>query len=539
MVPPYQRPYAWTTEHAGELLDDLLGFMEDGDEPVDKLNPYFLGSIVLIKGDGPEAHIVDGQQRLVTLIILLSALRATVPESFAHAITKVLYEPADPLANTPARYRLRLKDRDTAFFQEFIQHEGGIIRINATNASALSDSQRNVRENALLFLDRLADLAEAQRIRLAQFIVQRCLLVAVSTPDLDSAYRIFSVLNDRGLDLSYTDILKAELIGRVPLPVQPEYTTKWEDMEESLGRDNMEALLSHIRMIVRKQRTRETVLKEFRDYVIPSASDPQHLIDETLLPYASAFEVILNTDYRSTRGAESVNQMLFWLKRITDVDWLPPAIFYLARYSHEPERLARFLVDLERLAASLMIRRLNASKRIDRYGKVLAAIEAGENLGAPQSPLQLTDGERIAVLQALEGDVYKMYSRTRQYVLLRLDASLADTSATYEYSRITVEHVLPQNPSHGSEWTKWFPTTELREQWVHRVGNLVLLSRTKNTQAGNYDFEKKKTAYFTSRDGISPFALTTQVLRERRWTSEIVKRRQEELVDHLKRLWRL
>jgi hypothetical protein len=78
LVPPYQRTYAWTNEHAGELLEDLLGYLGSSDENVDDLNPYFLGNIVLIKGDRPDAQIVDGQQRLITLTILLAVLRSLV-----------------------------------------------------------------------------------------------------------------------------------------------------------------------------------------------------------------------------------------------------------------------------------------------------------------------------------------------------------------------------------------------------------------------------------------------------------------------------
>src|SRR5207302_4212145 len=74
-IPNFQRPYAWTTEQAGELLEDLLAFMGEGNEQIEMLSPYFLGSIVLIKGDKPEADVVDGQKRLTTLTILLSAMR--------------------------------------------------------------------------------------------------------------------------------------------------------------------------------------------------------------------------------------------------------------------------------------------------------------------------------------------------------------------------------------------------------------------------------------------------------------------------------
>lgn len=61
--------------------------------------------------------------------------------------------------------------------------------------------------------------------------------MVVWTPDLDSAYRIFSVLNDRGMDLSHADILKAEIIGRIPEALQGEYARKWEEAEEQLGRE--------------------------------------------------------------------------------------------------------------------------------------------------------------------------------------------------------------------------------------------------------------------------------------------------------------
>jgi uncharacterized protein with ParB-like and HNH nuclease domain len=148
-VPPYQRPYAWTVEHAGELLDDLLAFLGSTDEPVEELNPYFLGSIVLIKGDRPEAQIVDGQQRLITLTILLAVLRQLVPEQYRRSVTRRLYEPADPLNNIPARYRIRPKDRDAQFFRDYVQSEGGIVRLREQLQPGLSDSQRNMRENSI------------------------------------------------------------------------------------------------------------------------------------------------------------------------------------------------------------------------------------------------------------------------------------------------------------------------------------------------------------------------------------------------------
>ncbi|MDR0528880.1 MAG: DUF262 domain-containing protein [Zoogloeaceae bacterium] len=77
-IPDYQRPYAWTTEQAGELFDDLVSAMQDA-RVTGASSQYFLGSIVLIKNDRePKSSVVDGQQRLSTLTMLFAVLRATL-----------------------------------------------------------------------------------------------------------------------------------------------------------------------------------------------------------------------------------------------------------------------------------------------------------------------------------------------------------------------------------------------------------------------------------------------------------------------------
>ena len=536
-IPLYQRPYAWTTEQAGELLEDLLTALGEGNEPIDDINPYFLGSIVLIKGDKPDAQVVDGQQRLTTLTILLAALRTLVQPQYGTHLTKLLYEEGDLFLDTPNRYRLTLAKRDADFFKEYIQNEGGISNLKDLNSAAISDSQKNIKENALLFLNYLENLSEYQRVRLTQFIIKQCFLVTVSTPDLDSAYRIFSVLNERGLDLSLTDILKAEIIGPIPDSQKEAYNSKWEDTQEELGRDGFQNLFTHIRMIYRKAKLSSSVLKEFREYVRP-ADNPQQFIDKTLCPLADALYIIKTATYQSDKRAEEVNKLFKQLNRIDNSDWIPPAILYLSRNQNQPDRLVEFFTDLDRLAAGLMIRRANINERLERYGRLIAVIERGEDLYTPDSPLQITSLEKNNILQMLDGDLY-LIQKIRLYVLLRLDAALSEGEASYNFSNVSVEHVLPQNPAPNSMWVKWFPSKEERERYVNRIGNLLLLSCGKNTQAQNYDFDLKKQKYFTTKTGVSPFALTTQVLNEQEWTPKVIERRQKELISVLKKVWRL
>jgi len=174
--------------------------------------------------------------------------------------------------------------------------------------------------------------------------------------------------------------------------------------------------------------------------------------------------------------------------------------------------------------------------RIHRYAGVLEAIEKRTALD-PSSPLQLSLEEQKQFVTALDGEVYAE-PKIRVYVLLRLDQALGDASAKYDVDTLTVEHVLPQTPRDKSQWLQDFPTPSDRG-WTHRLGNLVLLPRRKNSEASNWDFAEKKKRYFTSKKGVSTFALTSQVLKEQTWTPQVVSRRQTELLDVLKKVWSL
>ena len=90
----------------------------------------------------------------------------------------------------------------------------------------------------------------------------------------------------------------------------------------------------------------------------------------------------------------------------------------------------------------------------------------------------------------------------------------------------------------GSEWLTWFLDDDERNQWTHRLANLVLVSFRKNTRASNWEFDKKKAEYF-QHGGVAPFALTMQVVNEKEWTPAVLERRETELINKLKTEWRL
>jgi hypothetical protein len=538
-IPRYQRPYAWTTEETEELLDDLWTAHTSDELPVQNKDPYFLGSVVLIKEEHqPQSEVIDGQQRLTTLTILMSVLRYLQPGG-ADAISDYLRQKGKMFEGMKDEYRLTLRPQDAEFFEKHIQHEKGLSLLEKLNPDGLrNDAQRNIRANALHLVDKLKARLPEQLAALTQFVVTKCLLVAVSTPNMESAYRIFSVMNDRGLDLSHSDILKAEVIGQIPNEAdQDSYAKKWEDAEENLGRTSFDDLFGHIRMIRVKQKLRTTILKEIREHVKPGA-DPKKFIDQQLTPYADALETIKNADYRSAEGAERINGYLKWLNRLDNSDWVPPALVALAKHGNDPAWLGDFFAQLERLAACMTIMRYGINDRLDRYAEILQALEDPAGETALAAKLELTEAEKHTTYTNLNGNLYEL-TKVRAYVLLRLDMTLSGGGAVYDYPIITIEHVLPQTPKKASKWLEWFPDEAVRESWVHRLANLVLLPRKKNSEAQNFDFDTKKDKYFKSDKGVSTFALTSQVLGQSDWTQAVLQSRQETLLEKLKNLWSL
>ncbi|GAA1662824.1 DUF262 domain-containing protein [Catellatospora bangladeshensis] len=536
-IPEYQRPYAWDKEQAEQLLDDLAEALDRDTE-----EPYFLGSIVLVKQPNrPPAEVIDGQQRITTLSLLLAVLRdLTDNDELRASLQRMLIQPGEIALGHKPEPRLQLRKRDQDFFTKYVQAAGATEVLRQLPSLALSTgAQTAVQANVRALHKKLVEpeWTEDRRLALVRMLNLRTYLVVVSTPDLNSAHRIFSVMNSRGLDLSPADIFKSKVIGSITDPLSQDYAAKWEDAEESLGRDAFADLFLHLRMIFSRRRAVRGLLTEFQEDVLKGylPSQGTQFIDDVLVPYADAYINIRDRSYTAPSGAAAVNAWFNRLAQLDNNDWRPPALWALHKHRHDAAMLDELLRALERLAASMHIRRVYTTPRVQRYAALLRELDEGYGVGAPA--LQLTDTERTETIDHLDGELY-LANKIRKYVLLRLDEVLANSSGvTYEHAIVTVEHVLPQNPDRGSTWKTIF-TDAQRRDWTHRLGNLVLLNRAKNSQAQNYEFAQKKQIYFLGK-GVSTFALTSQVLSEPDWNPVVVQRRHQRLLAELCNEWGL
>jgi hypothetical protein len=540
-IPDYQRPYAWTTEQATELFDDLYSAMQDA-RVSGATSQYFLGSIVLIRNDRePKSYVVDGQQRLSTLTILLAVLRVLMPNS-ASFLTKYLYKEGNPEWGELNEYRLKAREEDADFFRTYVQEHGGLERL-VSSTDKLKDSRLRYRENATLLLEKAKALSPADLNALWKFLANDCSLVVISTPDLEAAYRIFSVLNNRGLDLAPIDIIKAQVLGLIRTTAgevkSRAYAKEWSRIESSLGRDAFGDLFGHIRSIYAKKKQKYILVKEFQEHVTEYKT-PIDLVDKVIKPYAEVWDFVRDADFEATEQAETINEHLSWLNRVDFKDWVPPALVYFKRFRQQPKLLAEFFQSLERLTYFLLVTKAGINERIETYAALTKEIEPEAFKGdlAALTTLALTDAQKCKFVAALDGDVYDDLPKARMALVLRLE-SLVRAPGVQLQDAVSLEHVLPQTPPDGSDWIKWFPDEDERDGWTHRLANLVPLDRNKNSSASNYDFAKKKDAYFRGKGKASPFVLTQEVRSEIEWTPTLLAERQKRLVGVLKDHWNL
>ena len=538
-IPAYQRPYAWSEEEAETLYDDLYSFFT-----TEKTENYFLGSIVLIKEDNnPRADVIDGQQRLTTLTILFATIASKLPEDVKGTFMTYLLEPGNVFQGLDAKPRLHLRERDRQFFESYIQN----VQINDLMKLDLrqlpTEAQQHMLSNAKVFVNKLNESFGDDKeslVAFSRFLVSRCYLVAVYTASQQSAFRVFSVMNSRGLDLLPIDIIKADIIGQIDTELQTKYTNKWEDLENATTRTGFNELFMHTRMIFAKAKARKGLLDEFRQFVIPYHT-PIQLIDEVLEPFTYAYQVLKKQSYEASSDAGQINDYLGWLNRIDNSDWMPCAIKFFADKKDNPEYILWFVKRLERLAAFMHATSKDVNRRIERYSMILQEMEdrPEHSVDDPLSTLELSATEKRDFLAALSGDIYRMTPRRRNYIILRLDSFVSDGAASYEPAVLTIEHVLPQTVKDNSVWAEWWPDNEERERWVHKIANLVPLTRPHNSEASNLDFDLKKKTYFTGRNGTTSYSLTTQVIKESDWKPLMVEHRQAMLLDVFSNKWDL
>jgi Protein of unknown function DUF262/Protein of unknown function (DUF1524) len=564
-VPAYQRPFSWRTEEAEQLFEDLLAALYN-DLDGDGGEPYFFGTLLMVARAGtqwksnavlqegaPDAprdlDIVDGQQRMVTLTILIAVLRDLALEAAESAKTKKLADEATAAVATLDafvtqagggalldRARVAISERHRPLFETCVRAPGGCWLDGP--GGALSPAERGMLDVRNYFLSMCGKLSIEERQRLARFLTTKCLFVMIIARNIDQGHRIFTVLNDRGMDLEIQDIVKAEVIAsfRTAGPAAvTEAERIWDEAASQImdGSDYKERktkrfteFFSHIRTIY--GHSRGQVINGIR--ALMDEMGGQRFLTEVVQPYAAITHQIINANHAGSLQSAQINRLLTYLGWQRSADWMPSTMLWMKLHRNDPTQILAFLREMDRFAYSLRLQCLATNKR--------TAKQINDNPDREPSTLSFgfSDKEQRHVASNL-GRLHERNNQICKLLLLRINDEIAGGLQNVDADKYSVEHILPKNPPADSEWLQLF-TSEQRERFVQALGNLTLVTRPQNERASNLNFAEKQAIYFEAK-GPAALPITQELAGLKEWGPAEVAARANLMLARVREIWQL
>jgi len=314
-------------------------------------------------------------------------------------------------------------------------------------------------------------------------------------------------MNNRGIKLRNSDILKAENLAKVvDESKRTAFAKKWEQIEEYHGED-FDNFLSQLRTILVKQKAGYNLLREFQDNIYaPKEYDrntktyyskvPLLEKGEATFQFISKYqthyqELFENDHFDLTSSYEFFNHIKLMEAGFEADLWIAPLLNYYDRY--KKANLIDFTKALEHKFASDWLTGLTPTLRIENMNAIIQKIDESID------PTDVLHSNELKIDQeelksVLKGEIYGR--RAAKYILLKLDLLYLGYNTPFKLpTTVSIEHILPQNPDANSRWLADF-TERDRGEWLNRLGNLVLISRRKNSAQSNRDYTDKKEKYF-------------------------------------------
>ncbi len=543
-IPSYQRPYVWGTDEVNDLLDDLTTAQETRKDA-----QYFLGTYVYQthkEGLYEENDILDGQQRLTTLLLLFAVLRdIAVDTTIKNTCQGLIFQEGNKILKKPELTRLKfaptLRGDVISFVNQFINKQGGtgetdkmeeILKTNTNNQSL-----KNMIQAIRIMYDFFKGEGEEQKYNdeaignFLQFLLNNVVMIYVATEDLDDAFRLFTVLNNRGVQLRNSDILKAENLNAVTNEQDRlVYASFWEEIEKELG-DDFDLFLNYIRTILLKDKARLNLLREFNENIYNAKRPLLKRGAETFAfvkKYWESMCRLFDNPHNDAGNDFSFDNLLLIMRRALPFNyWIPPLLYFYDRFQMNGIREFLHRLNAKGVADWLCIG--IPTTRIENMGKILRVIENANNPDdVLSSDIFAFDGKDL--ISVLNGNIYGR--KFALYIVLMMDFLRSDQTQRISIDSPSIEHILPQTPSETSQWVKDF-TEEERDLWTNKLGNLVLLTGRKNASQGRLDYQEKKSRYFKNR--ITIYQNSLHVLQNNNeWKPANLQANHEDMLKMLK-----
>jgi uncharacterized protein with ParB-like and HNH nuclease domain len=501
LIPDYQRPYAWNEEQCQTLWDDifLFSFPDNNYEAFDENDEYFLGSIVTYKNEKGRSEVIDGQQRLTTLMLMLRAFydKFANMEDENSKLTRARIEKCiwkTDIFGTADKNTLKIDsevatDNDKEEFLELLRT--GIVQQGSKIQYVLNYQFFQKKIDG--FLQEFPSFFPYLPAR----ILGNCILLPIEAESQDTALRIFSTLNNRGLPLSDADIFKAQFYKYYGLGGnKDEFIAEWKKLEEitssvfkSITGSPMDELFARYMYFLRakegnKSSTTESLRKFYERNKYQYLKQP-HTIEE-LKALALFWESVSNQD--KVRFSDDVLKKLFVLNYAPNSMWQNiTSVYFLQNKTDdgmlEDANLCNFLDKITAFIFAYAITNPGVNAlRTPVYDEMVNLVK-GEDATFSKYKFNKTQART-----SFENYIFANQRNATRSIITWYAYTVPKQQLLVLNEIFHLEHIYPkkrQEMEGGLE----------SESNLDSLGNKVLLESSINIRASDYRFEDKKKIY--------------------------------------------
>ena len=555
VIPQYQRPYSWDEEKCQTLWSDIVDFFKGIKDDDYSSKSYYLGCIVSIEKPGRKIEIVDGQQRITSLLLLLRAIYAKIATMAPSAsvngqkqqLEKCIWD-VDPVSQQVVNFaNIRISTE--------AQLPGQEVPLSVILSTGIVPQEDKTRysPNYKFFQEKYASFIQDEPQfweRLVYVILNHCVLIPIECGDIDEALKIFNTLNTRGQPLSDADIFKSYLFGYYKtLNTEQEFIEKWNCLNEltinaRLKVDDVFRYYAY-KLIGEKiaqvnagqlpltedveSLGKEVDLRKFYTDPTYKRYELPGLMDD-LLALAKFWESINDDadDYDRTYVDFESKRLLHCLNLYPNINWRRVVSVFFFAHEKDAAVIKEKMPDfLKRLLSYLCVRYVN-KPGVDaiRQGIAKACLEMMASRSIAASCSEHVLPANFATKLKPGNFVAEKLTKT----LVVLNAYLFDVDGQGLIPQsFNIEHILPRK-WRSANYNEWSHETAEREGWLESLGNKIPFEMKLNIQAGNGYFGQKKNLY--SKSNIAE----VQDLAERPqddWLKTDVMARLDEMTNRL------
>lgn len=534
-IPKFQRDYSWEAEHWDDLWQDISALLADED------NEHYMGYLVLQTSNNKEFQIIDGQQRLTTMSLLILSTLKCLKELVDSGIeAENNLKRKDSLLNSYIGYvdpvtlisnnKLKLNRNSDDYYK---QH---LVLLKELPLRNTNSSEKHMRECFNWYYDRIKKEFNTGE-SLAAFIdniVDKLFFTVIEVTDQLNAFKVFETLNARGVQLSSADLLKNYLFFVVDetkphISEIEELENIWSKIVGKLGEQKFEDYLRYYWNSINKSVGKKNLFKNVKGN-IKSKEQVFELI-RNLNDTADLYLAIQNPEDEFWRDKPDIRKSLKELKlfQIRQIN----SLFLSALRNLEVENFKK----LAKICSVISFRYniiggLNPNAQEDVYNTVALKISSNKRF-------EVADFQSIYVSDLnFENDFstkeFKNTTRNHKivkYILSKIEVYQHKNEIDPESDLFTIEHILPENAD--DTWGNF--TFEEINRLVYRMGNLTLLERKLNREAGQKGYVEKIVLFAQSNSEL------TKTLPDNfnTWNEDKLAARQRELAKHAKAIWKI